>query len=293
MSKTTLMVLVGMALLIGACAGDASAEIESLAAERDELAGEVVQLETDNDALAGRVSELQAELEVELERVRGEAEAARGAAEAAEARAAEAEATAEELRLRYDPEIRTELQAAYDAEVARACTDAEERWQTSISSIVRWDPDWSPIATQADLIATIEECAAEERSKTAEEREAERLASCERIDADAVEKDPDSFTGMCVHMYVEIVQFDANTGRCSFRGEMSSVRSTSWLDYDGNAIFITESDSVCPELDGIDNDDFVEIWAIGAGSLTYDTTIGGSATAVLWDIERIELVQKG
>lgn len=283
------MALVVMALVIGACGSDLSAEVEALTAERDELVAEVSQLEGDNDSMQEQL----AELEAELERARNEAAAARESAEAAETRAADAEATAEELRLRYDPEIRAELQAAYEAEIARACADAEERWQTPISSVVRWDPDWSPVATQADLIAAVDECAAEERSKTVEQREAERLASCERVDVDAIERDSDAYTGVCVHMYVEIVQFDANTGRCSFRGEMSAVRSTSWLDYDGNAIFLTEDDSVCPELDGIDNNDYVEIWAFGSGSFTYDTTIGGSATAVLWDIEKIELIQKG
>lgn len=284
------IVLVG--ILAGCSSGDDNQLVE-MTAERDQLAAQVESLEQQAvDSEAEAEAEVES-LRTELEAAQSEVAAARETEADAEDRAAAAEAQAEELRLRYDPEVRAELGAAYEAEVARACADAEERWQTPVSSIIRWDPDWSPVSTQADLIAAVEECAAEERSKTAEEREAERLASCERVDVDSVEKDPDAFTGVCVHMYVEIIQFDANTGRCSFRGEMSAVRSTSWLDYDGNAIFLTESDSVCPELDGIDNNDYVEVWAYGAGSLTYDTTIGGSATAVLWDIEKIELIQKG
>ena len=289
MTTRYLLTVVSVGLLLAACGGDGEAVIADLIAERDDLAARVQTLENETEALDGQL----VELESELEDAQSEVAAARLAEEAAAERAAAAEAENEELRLRYDPEIRTELQAEYDAEVIRACADAEDRWETQISSIVQWDPDWSPVASEADLIAAVEECSADERSKTASEREAERLASCERVDVDAVEKDPDAFTGVCVHMYVEIVQFDANTGKCSFRGEMSAVRSTSWLDYDGNAFFLTESDSVCPELDGVDNNDYVEVWAYGAGSLTYDTTIGGSATAVLWDIEKIELVQKG
>lgn len=289
MTARYLLTVVSIGLVLTACDGDGGALIADLTAERDELGAQVETLESETETLDDQL----ADLEAELEEARSEEEVARLAADAAEERAAAAEAEAEELRLRYDPEIRAGLQAEYDAEIIRACADAEDRWETPISSIVHWDPDWSPVATQADLILAVEECSADERSKTAGEREAERLASCERVDVDAVEKDPDAFTGVCVHMYVEIVQFDANTGKCSFRGEMSAVRSTSWLDYDGNAFFLTESESVCPELDGIDNNDFVEVWAYGAGSLTYDTTIGGSATAVLWDIEKIELVQKG
>ena len=282
-----------LAGVLAACSGGSDDQIaeltDELTAERDELASQVADLEDESAGLEGRVEEL----ESELADARSEAAAAREDEEAAAERAVQAETVADELRLRYDPEIRAGLQTAYEEEMARACTDAEARWEVPVASIVRWDPDWSPLTTEADLIAAVEECAADERSKTGAEREAERLASCERIDVDAVEKDPDAFTGVCVHMYVEIVQFDANTGRCSFRGEMSAVRSTSWLDYSGNAIFVTENDSVCPELDGIDNNDLVEVWAYGGGSLTYDTTIGGSATAVLWDIEKIELVQKG
>ena len=109
---------------------------------------------------------------------------------------------------------------------------------------------------------------------------------------DEIEKDPDAFTGTCVHMWGYIVQWDANTGACSFRAELAGRYYQDWFEYDGNNYLAAGDLDSCPELDGIDNNDFIEFWATGAGALTYDTTIGGSATAALWAIEKIALLKK-
>ena len=93
-------------------------------------------------------------------------------------------------------------------------------------------------------------------------------------------------------MWARITQYDTATGVCTFRADLSDRKTTRWYDYDGNAFFSSPTDPVCPELDGIDTDDYVEVWATGNGIYTYDTTAGGSATATLWVIESIELVKK-
>ncbi len=199
---------------------------------------------------------------------------------------------AEELRLRFDDEIRAELQSARDAESDRACEEAKDQWSAPISSMIRWDDEWDAIGTRADLLAEVEACATSERSKTAEQREAERLAACELASPDEIEKDPDSYRNDCVRLYAYIVQFDTNTGKCAFRAEIARSYSTRWYDYSGNVFFSAQSTSSCPELDGIDNHDFVEVWATGTGHVNYDTQIGGTASAATFDIEKIVLKRK-
>lgn len=86
---------------------------------------------------------------------------------------------------------------------------------------------------------------------------------------DEIEKDPDAFTGTCVHMWGYIVQWDANTGACSFRAELAGRYYQEWFEYDGNNYLAAGDLDSCPELDGIDNNDFIEFWATGQGpSLT-------------------------
>jgi hypothetical protein len=194
--------------------------------------------------------------------------------------------------LKYDAEIRAELEADIAGEVVRACVEAKEKYESAISSIVKWLPDWEVVTTRASLITDVEDCSAVARAKTADQREAERLAACETVDIDSLEKDPDKYRGDCVRMWACIVQYDTNTGVCTFRAEMSATKNSRWYNYDGNALFSAENASFCPELDGIDNNDFVQIWATGNGTTNCDTQAGGTATATLWVIEKIELWKK-
>ena len=282
-------------LVLTACQGN-TAELEESTAQISRLEDQLVVIAAERDRATKDLQDSEASLlatETELGILTTAAEVANDRADAADAEVEAAEAEIEALLEKYDPDIRAARQGAYDAELFRACTVAKVQVDASIASLTNWTDDWQSIGTKSDLLAAIEACAADERSKTTEQRELDRLASCGAVDVDSLEKDPDAYTGTCVHFWAHISQYDANTGVCSFRAGLSADRSTYWLDYSGNAMFITDSDAECPELDGIDVDDFIEVWAIGSGSLTYDTTIGGSATATLWSIDVVELVEKG
>jgi len=277
----------------------ATAERDGLIVERDQLAQQLGDLEGEMSALRVQVEDLDAAYQaqsVALASAEDETTAAQATATEAELKAVDAVAAAnaevEALRLKYDPEIRAELQTTYDAEMNRACEQAKVEWETPVVALVQWDSQWESISTTNALIEAVEECSSAERSKTAEDREADRLAACEAVDVDALEKDPDAYNGTCIHMWARITQYDSNTGVCTFRAEMSDRKATRWYDYDGNAIMVSPTDPSCPELDGIDTDDFVEVWATGNGTLTYDTTIGGSATATLWLLEAVRLIKK-
>jgi hypothetical protein len=250
------------------------ADLEASRAQGEALATEKSDMETSISDLNGKVADLESAVaDIEDERDAALAEV-------------------ERLQVTYDEEIRADLQAAFDAEAARACEQAKEQWDDPIAGMVRFNSDWEPIGTREDLIAAVTECSGEARAMTAEQREAERLAACKTGSVDELEKNPDAYRGDCVHLWANIVQWDSNTGTCSFRAEMSSYYSTAWYDYSGNGWFNAKKQTSCPELEGIDNDDFVEVWATGAGTYTYSTTIGGSATATVWTIEKIVLKRK-
>lgn len=307
MNKLGLLSLtIAVALVAASCTGTESTDSESaydvVVAERDTALTDLTEAEQALSDAEAATETLAGDIETmtdEAERLRAEVAAltsrvAEAEAEAAAARddASSAQAEIEALKLRFDPEIRAALEAEIATELARACDQAKEEYDRSVATIVSWSAGWESVTTRDTLIKDVEECSAAERSKTVEQREKERLASCESVDVDALEKNPDKYRGSCIHMWVRVVQYDSATGICTFRGEMASRKTSRWYDYDGNAMFSSSTDPVCPELDDIDNDDFVEVWATGAGTLSYDTTAGGTATATVWRIEKIDLWRK-
>ncbi len=293
----------------GADAGSAEAGTSTPQPDVGQLTSEVSTLKSELDDTKRALATAQAELleanssADSLEQKKSELESQlrefRTRAYSAETQLSALKTQIEELRQRYDPEIRATAQAEVDAEIARACQAATDDIDADIEDIVRMDSSWTIVTTREDLVAAVTDCAQPERSRTAEQREAERLAACEKVSPDALEKNPADYENKCVHLYAYIVQYDSNTGPCSFHAEISDRRSRRWYDYDIRSAFGYEDSSVlsalrtdCPELDGIDGDDFVEVWATGLGAFTYDTAMGGSNTVPSFRIEKIELVAK-
>lgn len=260
--------------ILAACGADVTTTDEYLevASQRDRLEDELTSAQERRDELDATVEAQQSEIDA----LTGERDAALD--------------EVEELRLTYDDEIRAELQTAFDAEVARACEDAKADVDASIAGLVEYDGDWDPIATRADLVQAVTDCAAGERAKTVEEREAERLAACTPVDVDAVVKDPDAVEGDCHVLHVVIWQYDSRTGPCSFLGAMSDRAHEYRHQYGEDAAF-TAGDA-CSDLEGIDADDHVKVWATGGGPYRYDTAAGGTNEIPMWSIEKVELVRK-
>ncbi len=308
-----------VALLAAACGTDTT-EVDSLTAERDQLQATVADLgsrlddaEADLASTADQLAETESErgrLQDRIEELDDDLTTFRSRAFAAETRVQEVEVQMEKLREKYDPEIRAEAQAEVDAEIARACQEAIADVDVGIEDTVHFRSDWAFLTTEDEMIAAVTDCAEPERSRTVAEREAEaareaareeaeRLAACEAVSPDTLEKNPARYKDTCVHLYAYIVQFDSNTGPCSFHAEISDRRSRRWYDYDVRSTFGLEDSEMlstvrtdCPELDDIDVDDFVEIWATGLGSFSYDTSLGGSNTVPSFRIEKISLVAK-
>ena len=187
--------------------------------------------------------------------------------------------------------------AAVETEIERACGAAVERYRTAVSSLIRWRSAYSSVMSRDEMTAAVEDCAEPERSQAAER--AEFLDNCERISVDQIEKNPDGLRGECFQTYAYIVQFDSATGSCSFHAEISRNRSTRWYDYDVRSAFGYGSDWIssafrtdCPELDNVDNNDYVKVWGTVQGTHSYESTAGWDVTVPLFKIEKVELVRK-
>lgn len=89
---------------------------------------------------------------------------------------------------------------------------------------------------------------------------------CERVNIDQLKKNPSSYKGQCFRgTSAYVTQFDTNTGPRTFHANLGSR-------YGDRAEF---------KLEGVTDDELYEgvrfdWWAIGNGSLTYQTTIGGT-----------------
>lgn len=276
------LVLAAAGLLAG-CASDVTTSEEyvavasardAAASERDRLASELAAREQEADQLAATVDDQRAEIAA----LTDERDAARD--------------EVEQLRLAYDDEIRAELLAAFDAEAARACDEAKADIDAPVAGLVDYRSEWEPVGTRAELVEVVTDCAADERAKTAAQREAERLAACAPVDVDAVVKDPDAFRGTCVVLYAAIWQYDSRTGPCNFLAAMSDRSHGYRYQYGEDAAFVASEGSSCPSLEGIDADDHVKVWATGMGPYRYDTAMGGTNEIPLWSIEKVELVRK-
>jgi len=113
-------------------------------------------------------------------------------------------------------------------------------------------------------------------------------------DIDAIIKDPDAVEGQVFLIVVEILQYDAATGPCAFRGYWDTRQREYNFEYEGDNALFSAGDAVseCPALGGIDQEDVVRVWARSTGSFAYDTQIGGNTTAPSFHILKAELIQK-
>jgi hypothetical protein len=101
-------------------------------------------------------------------------------------------------------------------------------------------------------------------------------------------KSPDSHAGESMVIYARITQFDAATGKCVFRANISFRKMENSYEYGENAIFRGgDGSSDCPALDGFVTDDVVRITATSLGSISYETQIRGNTTVPAFKIENI------
>lgn len=89
-------------------------------------------------------------------------------------------------------------------------------------------------------------------------------------------------------VFGRVTQFDSATGPCTFRADLSHAQAGKY-DYEHNSMF-TAGDGLfsCDVLDDIVAEDIVQITATVTGSLSYDTSIGGSTTVPEFQVVKIK-----
>lgn len=175
------------------------------------------------------------------------------------------------------------IQAEVEAEAQRAC---QAGGTTGEADDIDFDTAWEQEGhSRASIQQHADQCAADARAAAA--------ANAGPIDVDAVVRNPDAVEGQFFRVVALVLQFDAATGQCAFRAAYDNTAHEYNFEYEGDNAVIQGADLfTCPELDGIDNDDVVTATVMGAGSLTYDTQIGGSTTVPLFEVVAIENVDK-
>jgi flagellar biosynthesis GTPase FlhF len=141
------------------------------------------------------------------------------------------------------------------------------------------------------------EKAAKEKKAAAEKAKREKAAAKAKINnatevsarqLSKINKNPDNFTGDVLVVYGKITQFDAATGQCIFRADISNTVMAYEWDYEYNSMF-TSGDGLsdCPKLDDVVQDDIVKMTVTSEGSFSYDTQIGGNTTVPMFKVEKI------
>jgi hypothetical protein len=99
-------------------------------------------------------------------------------------------------------------------------------------------------------------------------------------------KDPDGSSGMAIVVFAEVTQFDAATGREMFRANAGAEQPTVEFELVDNTIFVGDAAA----LDGVMAGDVIKVHATVDGAETYDTAIGGAATAPRLRVDSAEVV---
>lgn len=105
-----------------------------------------------------------------------------------------------------------------------------------------------------------------------------------------IAKDPDSYIGTKLIIYGSVTQFDSATGPCTMRVNTGHAITENSFEYQANTLVSSGTSTDCPVLGPIVQDDHLKIWGTVLGAYSYDTAIGGTATAILFDAVQVELL---
>ncbi|RII42699.1 hypothetical protein DWB68_06015 [Galactobacter valiniphilus] len=110
-------------------------------------------------------------------------------------------------------------------------------------------------------------------------------------DLNKLVKKPDSSKGKSFVLYGQVTQFDAATGECVFRANVSESRQSSKYNYEHNSMLVAgDTESDCSILDDVVTDDIVKVHATSMGSYSYDTQIGGNTTVPMFYVDKITVL---
>ena len=109
-------------------------------------------------------------------------------------------------------------------------------------------------------------------------------------DFSLIVKDPDSHQGEKVVVYGVVAQFDAATGKDTFRAFTGAVEKEHASQYEQNTIVEASDPSIVKNV--VEND-MVTMWVEVAGADSYDTQIGGNTTVPKIDVNIIQVTGTG
>ncbi|WP_246633257.1 PASTA domain-containing protein [Pseudonocardia nigra] len=98
-----------------------------------------------------------------------------------------------------------------------------------------------------------------------------------------IAKDPDSHRGERIIVFGRVTQFDTATGTSVFRASVDGVQHDRIYDYETNTVLSGTTEG----LRDIVVDDLFRAEVTVGGTLSYDTTIGGSTTVPVLQIDAI------
>jgi hypothetical protein len=104
-----------------------------------------------------------------------------------------------------------------------------------------------------------------------------------------IAKNPDAHTGERIIVYGQVTQFDATTGTSGFRANVDGAvhkPSYGYADYDINTMLAGDANT----LGNVVEKDLFKAEATVAGSLTYQTTLGGNLTVPQLTVTKIDVI---
>lgn len=125
----------------------------------------------------------------------------------------------------------------------------------------------------------------QESEKEAAQSDPDNYSTLSERDWLLVERDPDAYEGEQYVLYGAVTQADPSTGEMSIRVNTGPAQQSRQYDYDVNTMVLAGKPDV---FANVVQGDHVKMLVEVGGSMTYETTIGGSATAVMtmgYDVE--------
>jgi hypothetical protein len=102
-----------------------------------------------------------------------------------------------------------------------------------------------------------------------------------------VQRDPDAHAGEKYVVYGCVTQFDANTGAGTFRANTGGAQQKSCWSYSVNTIVVAGSGT---DVSKVAEEDLVKMYVEVVKAYTYTTTLGGSTTVPLVQVNIIQTV---
>ncbi len=289
-----LAAIVGATVLLAACGTDTT-ELDAARAEAASAESETVELQARLDTATETITSIETDVETAndaLETQQASAEEAEAKITTLETDLAARAAELVELRLRFDPEIKLAAQAAWDAELAKACESAGAGTGLIEAGYVDHTDEMAAIGTRAQLVDAVTACAEPLRNRSAEEK---LDAECAPGDVDAVLRDTTTFVGDCLVMHVIPWQWDSRTGECTFLGswDPNNLGAAYSYEYDGDGVFRADPPVCSDGLADADQDDLLKVWVTVTGTFRYDTAAGGTNEIPDFTLRKVELIAKG